>query len=134
MARTKHSRYSEKTINEAIALYQSGEEVAEINRTYDLTPTTIYHFLKSRGIPARAKANGMVVSEPEVPGSHFTHGTVTVDKEGFVQNIQREKKKPTFELVFTGTIIIEADSLEEAISNARKRTIVNRIHSVREVQ
>jgi hypothetical protein len=126
-----NKRYPEEVISEAVALYESGEPVAEINRTFNLEKTTIYHFLKSRGIPTRGKRNGTVKTEPEVPGSHFTHGVVTVDKEGFVQSIQRNN--PTFEIVFTGKLEVEAISLEEAIANARKRTIVGRIHSVREV-
>jgi transposase-like protein len=127
----KGERYSEEVISEAVALYESGEPVAEINRTFNLEKTTIYHFLKSRGIPARSKKNGLVKVEPEVPGSHFTHGVVTVDNEGFVQTYQR-KELHTFEIVFTGNLEVEAESLEEAIANARKRTFVGCIHSVRE--
>jgi hypothetical protein len=131
VSKPRGERYSEEVINEAIALYESGEPVAEINRTFNLEKTTIYHFLKSRGIPARSKKNGLVKVEPEVPGSHFTYGTVTVDKEGFVQDFQR-KDTQTFEIVFSGSLEVEATSLEEAIANARKRVFVGRIHSVRE--
>jgi hypothetical protein len=131
VSKPRGERYSEEVINDAVALYESGEPVAEINRTFNLEKTTIYHFLKSRGIPARSRKNGLVKVEPEVPGSHFTHGVVTVDKEGFVQNFQR-KDVQTFEIVFSGSLEVEATSLEEAIANARKRVFVGRIHSVRE--
>jgi hypothetical protein len=138
MARANHPRYSEKTINEVIALYNSGEELSEINRTYNLKDTTIYHFLKARGITPRTKRNGTVVTEPEVPGSNFRHGVtdlvVTTDKEGFVVKAEPFAKAngPTFEVSFSGIIEISANSIEEAISLARKRPMIGRIHGIRE--
>jgi len=146
MVKSKHTRYSEKTINEVCSLYQSGEEISEINRTYNLAPTTIYHFLKSRGIPTRlAKGSNGMVKEPEVPGSNFTHGieerknavdlVLTTDKEGWVIGAEnRAKRKPYFEILFTGTLKIEASTIEEAIAIARKREIVSRIYSIVEKQ
>jgi len=128
MVRNQKPRYSEKTINEVIALYESGEQISEINRTYNLQDTTIYHFLKSRGITPRSKRNGTV--EPEVPGSNFTHGVVTTDKEGWV--IDANRKGITFEIEFAGTIEIVASSIEEAIALTRKRSLVSRIFSVKE--
>jgi len=144
MVKRNHPRYSEKTITEICSLYQSGEEVAEINRTYNLAPTTIYHFLKSRGIPSRQKSakNGTVV-EPEMPvpdGIKFAEDIrrvnsdlrVTTDKEGFVQSAQRKGFTSKFEVGFTGILEVEANTLEDAIAYTKKRLFVQRIHSVRE--
>jgi hypothetical protein len=133
VSKPRGERYSEEVINEAVALYESGEPVAEINRTFNLEKTTIYHFLKSRGIPARSKKNGKTDFVPysqRVINSGYS-GVVTVDKEGFVQDFQR-KDTQTFEIVFSGSLEVEATSLEEAIANARKRVFVGRIHSIRE--
>jgi len=123
-------KYSQEVISEALALYESGEQVSEINRALGLTDTTIYHFLKSRGLKPRAKR---VVSEnhSENPGNSSNPLMVTVDKEGFVQSVER-KKGQLFEISFSGVLLVEATSIEEAIANARKRTFVGRIHSVKE--
>jgi hypothetical protein len=123
-------QYSVGTVNEAIALYESGEPVTEINRALGLQKTTIYHFLKERGITPRTRVKDLM--EPPSNGKQNTlEMLVTTDKEGFVQSVQR-KTALVFEVAFTGLLEIQADTLEEAISNARKRAFVGRIHSVRE--
>jgi transposase-like protein len=121
-------RYSEEVINDAIALYESGESIAEINRTFELEKTTIYHFLKARGIPTKSKVNGMKRQERSLDL------VVTTDKEGFVIGAENRAahKLPVFEIKFTGTLEVEATTLEDAIAIARKRMIVERIYSVRE--
>lgn len=59
---------------------------------------------------------------------------VVVDKQNLVQTVTRHSSRRlhTWEIQYSGTVLVEADEIEEAIREARKLGVVKRIHSVTE--
>jgi hypothetical protein len=134
--------YEDKTL--------TGNELAEMHK---VNVATIFQLLKRKGIvphtkrnpkPRSENRNGPVIvrridpqsladlppEELEVPVVRTAPVLVQVDKNQNVQAVQQRRPLERYEVKYTGMIIIEADSIEEALSEARKVPAIKKITSV----
>jgi hypothetical protein len=119
----------------------SAKDLVEMN---GLNDNRLYRLLRRYGVqPHQRQGNGLVKitkidpkelelpPETEVPVIHTAPVEVVVDKENLVQTAIRHSSRRlrTWEVSYSGTVLVEADEIEEAIREARKLGVVKRIHS-----
>jgi hypothetical protein len=148
--RTLLTKQQEVEIIDAYAAKTStAKELAEM---YGIHDSQFYRLLKKYMVPVhqrpeRPDKNGKVVirrlppqeievpqvpEETEVPVMHPTEMAVVVDNRNLVQTAKTVRRpESTWEVKYTGTLMVEADDVEEAIREARKLGMVKRIYSVR---
>ncbi len=133
-----------------VQMYESKAAPAhEIMDMFGIGNGSFYRILHNHGVPAHQKRNGKVKArkltpeetkalfptvpeETEVPVVHATRMEVVLDKGDLVQATKREVRRlDTWEIKYSGTVLVEADDIEEAIRAARKLGAVKRIYSVR---
>lgn len=137
---------------EVAQLYdETDTPVPEIKETYGISDSVLYRLLQTHGVTPRLKRNvppknGRIKitkidpaklelpPEIEVPVMHTSTTEVVVDKQNLVQTVTRHSSRRlhTWEIQYSGTVLVEADEIEEAIREARKLGVVKRIHSVTE--
>jgi transposase len=115
----------------------------ELAEMYGINDSSFYRMLKRYRVAVhqRPDKNGKVhitkidPKEFEVPVMHPAEMAVVVDKENLVQKTTRPGHRlETWEVKYEGTVLVEADDIEEAIREARKLGVVKRISSVRTVK
>jgi hypothetical protein len=135
---------------EIVQAYEDKTSTAkELAEMFSIHEVTVYALLKKHDVtphlkrnpkPRGSNRNGPVVirkidpetvalppEEIEVPVMHKAPVAVQVDKNQNVQAIRYRQPLERFEVRYTGTMIIEADSLEEALAEARKVPAVKKI-------
>lgn len=132
---------------------ESDTPVPEIKETYGISDSVLYRLLQTHGITPRLKRNvpankngkvkitkidpatlDLPPEVEEVPVMHTGTTEVVVDKQNLVQTVTRHSSRRlhTWEVSYSGTVLVEAEEIEEAIREARKLGVVKRIHSVTE--
>ena len=128
-----------------LASYKTKQANAnELSEMYGISSSTFYRLLHESGGELHSPSNALrykngkipvapVPGEVEVPVSHTTPVEVVVNKEQLVQSAHpvRRVALTTWEVSYTGTILVEAEEIEEAIKEARKLGMVKRIYSVK---
>lgn len=124
-----------------MAAYQKKQATArELVEMYSTTESNFYRLLQLNGVATHRNKNGapvpevtVVPEETEVPIKATRQMQVVVDKNDMVQSVQpiRRVNMSTWEVKYTGSAFVEAETVEEAIAQARKLGVVKRIYSVR---
>jgi transposase-like protein len=126
----------------------------ELAEMFGVHETTIFSYLKKHGVqphsrqskPKDENKNGPVVIrkieprafvdlppaeiEVEAPVVRAAPVMVQVDKNQNVQAVQQRRPLERYEVKYSGVIVIEADSIEEALAEARKVPAIKKITSV----
>lgn len=127
MARS--SRLSDLEKDELVALYTSGVNTREILQTYGIAVGSLYRVLEQRGVN-RNRTNR--TTEPAVTPKALQ---VTVNAEQFVERVDPVETvrghKSMWEIRYTGTLQVEAESIDQALQEARRHAGVRRIYHVR---
>lgn len=146
----KGKRLSPEQIKDIIDSYvEKRASRSEIALSYDIAPTTVNRIVRENGWHShRTESNHTVnvktlgANDPTVVEAFAPIRTrrtrslaVTIDSQEMVQQVApiRQSKSADFgnwEVKFTGSVIVEAESIDQAISEARKLGIVRRIYSV----
>jgi transposase-like protein len=112
-----------------IEAYTSGMNRAEVATMFDLAPTTVNRIVRENGWSSH---RALPKLEP------VAEKLVTVDAQNFVQNIVEKARemRPSnatnlgrWEVKFTGSLIVEAETIDQALTEARKLGIVKRVYS-----
>lgn len=126
-----------------VQMYESQAAPAhEIMSMFGIGNGSFYRILHNHGVSVHQRRNGkamakvamkkIVPEETEVPVVHASRMAVVVDKGDLVQATRREVRRlDTWEVKYSGTVLVEADDIEEAIREARKLGAVKRIYSVK---
>lgn len=143
---------TEEQEREIIALYSDPDtRLLDIKKTYSIGDSIVYRILHKHGIkPNRNPGGGPKrIKKPEEVRSGLKFRTdvsedairdafghtqyervVTVDKTDTVQSIakvERKKNCVTWKIEFSGTLMIPAESIFEALNEAKKLPMVQRI-------
>jgi hypothetical protein len=116
------------------AYVEKTSAAVELQEMYGIPEGSFYRLLRKNNIPLNHPRNGKVVirkidpEELEVPQTKMA---VVVDNQNLVQAATREVRRlDTWEVKYQGTVLVQADDVEEAVREARKLPAVKRINSV----
>lgn len=129
---------------EMLASYKTKQANAtELSEMYGIASSTFYRLLHESGGDLQRPMNAIrkngkipiapVPGEIEVPVTHTAPVEVVVNKEQLVQSAHpvRRVGLKTWEVSYTGSVLVEAEEIEEAIKAARQLGMVKRIYSVK---
>jgi hypothetical protein len=125
--------------------YTYGEDIGEILRTFDISMGSMYRVLAERNVPLRngraratneteeQKAIAAEPSEIEEPRILTNQLAVVVDSQDMVQSVHSIKRPGTevWEVRYTASTLVEANSIEQALAEVKKLATVKRIYMVR---
>ena len=112
----------------------------ELMEMYDVGESTFYRIMRDYGVGTKFKHNGHSKMEKvamhKVEPEEIVHGSapvqVVVDSNNIVQTARAVRRSDTtWEVKYTGTVLVEAEDVESAVREARKIGVVKRIYSVR---
>jgi hypothetical protein len=129
MPAQKLRNLNDNQISEIVKLYQQQDpviQVSEIAHTYDLNQSTLYRLLKQQGIALRTQLTEAKIEQQET--------RIVVDDQSTVQEmlpVRRPRNLADWLVRFTGEVVVEAESIDEALAQARKLGVVKKIYSIR---
>jgi predicted DNA-binding transcriptional regulator AlpA len=152
----KRVNLTDAQVAEMLSAYENNSMSAvELSTMYGISDSTFYRILAAHGgsvqFPDRqprssrgkngkvtirkidpAKMDMEEIEEPEANVVHTAPLAVVVDKHSMVQTVKpTHRALSTWEVKYTGTLLVQADDIEEAIREARKVGVVKRIYSAR---
>jgi transposase-like protein len=158
MARQRLKNLSPTVVQEILQLYESrGASATEIAQSYGLHDSSFYRLLQAHGVTPLNRRNGTwagrtkegKVQVRKISQEEFETVAqdatvvappqplaVVVDGQGMVQEVHhvvvpRNHNLSTWEIKYTGVLLVEAESIDQALNEARKISTVRRIYSAR---
>jgi hypothetical protein len=110
-------------------MYATGLSVTDIRLAYRIGVGTLYKILDAAAMPRRTLTRRSHAAINAAPLA------VRVDQDATVQDVTPTEHAVghagTWEVHFTGLVMVQAESIDQAIAEARKLAIVRRIYTVR---
>ncbi len=116
---------------EIAAAYDSGMKAADVEQQFNISTSNLYRILHKHDVPTHSRRKHYLPIKNYVVVSD-TGGdrTVTVDGQDTVQSIvkvERKKNLVVWKITFEGTLMMEGESIFEALNGAKKLPMVQRI-------
>lgn len=127
----KRKAYSEEEELDIATMYDAPNRASTVEKHFGISTSDLYRILHKHNVVPHSKRKTLRDFAGVVTNSAAKE--VVVDKEDFVQEVRlapiNGRVKPVWKIRFSGTLIVEADDIFDALKEAKKMKYVERIYS-----